>query len=50
MSSFNKKIPKKRYAEDRRQLQRNELERTYELMQNKSSDSTLMSKNSQMKT
>lgn len=27
MSSFNKKIPKKRYAEDRRQLQRNELER-----------------------
>ncbi|MFW2768810.1 site-specific integrase, partial [Acinetobacter baumannii] len=27
MSSFNKKIPKKRYAEDRRQLQRNELEK-----------------------
>lgn len=28
MSSFNKKIQKKRYAEDRRQLQRNELEKT----------------------
>ena len=27
MSSFNKKIQKKRYAEDRRQLQRNELEK-----------------------
>ncbi len=27
MSSFNKKIPKKRYAEDRRQLQRNKLEK-----------------------
>ena len=28
MSSFNKKIQKKRYAEDRRQLQRKELEKT----------------------
>lgn len=28
MSSFNKKIPRKRYAEDRRQLQRHELEKT----------------------
>lgn len=28
MSSFNKEIPKKRYAEDRRQLQRNAVEKT----------------------
>lgn len=28
MSSFNKKIPQKRYAEDRRQLQRNKLEKS----------------------
>ena len=29
MSSFNKKIKKKRYAEDKRQLQSNELEKNH---------------------
>ncbi len=50
MSSLNKKISEKRYAEDRRQFKRDEPKKNIRANAEQSSDNTLMNKNSQMKT